>query len=193
MTPRTISALILGIVVLVCPFRAAGQPIVYERFEDGAAGSMRGGVAFVEDVVGWGGLAEPNHRSASFDGRAATCIDYGRETRVTAEDFTVEAFVKLAERSGYAAIAADWHEDGENRCWAFVLTPRGGLRFDVSPDGSFHGGNKLKTAPRLIEPNRWYHVAAVSQAGTSRIFVNGSKSPNWLGRYPAFFLKIKPT
>ena len=78
-------------------------------------------------------------------------------------DFTVEAFVKVAERSGYAAIAADWSEDGENRSWAFVLTPRGGLRFDVSPDGSFHGGNKLETAARLIEPGRWYHVAAVSQ------------------------------
>ena len=136
-------------------------------------GTVRGGVAFVEDVIGWGGLREANRYAAAFDGQAETCIDYGCETQVTSTNFTIEAFVKVAQRSDYAAIAADWSEEGNDRSWAFVIAPRGSLRFDVSPDGGFHSGNKLETAPRLIEPGRWYHVAAVSQGDTSRIYVNG--------------------
>ena len=149
------------------------EPLVCERFEGSVTGSIEGGVTFDADVVGWGGLVEPNRSSGSFDGQAGTGVNHGLEKRVQSTDFTVEAMIKVAQRSGYAAIAADWSEQGENRSWAFVLTPRGGLRFDVSPDGHFHGGNKLETTSRLIEPGRWYHVAAVSHGSASRIFING--------------------
>ncbi len=161
------------IMLMVSSPALLGQSVVHERFEKAVVGTISGRVTFANDVVGWGGLLEPNRRSAFFDGRAETYVDHGRAKKVTEEDFTVEAFVKLAERSGYAAIAADWNEENDHRSWAFVLTPRGALRFDVSPDGKFHPGNKLETSRRLIEPGRWYHVAAVSRGTDSRIFVNG--------------------
>ncbi len=163
------------------------QPLVYERFENSAVGTVSGGVRFVEDVVGCGGLSVDNRYSASFDGQAETCISFGLDKQVTSPDFTVEAFVKLAERGTYESIAADWDEEDNNRCWAFVVTPRGGLRFDVSPDGSFHGNHKLETPSRLIEPNRWYHVAAVSQGSTSRIYVNGHQVAEAVRANPGIF------
>lgn len=155
--------------------QAAGDPqvVVWEHFEDGTTGTLRGGVAYIHDVVGSGGVTTLNHSSASFDGRPETCIDFGRDCQVTTDSFTVEAFVKVKRPGQYAAIAADWNEAGANRSWAFVLTPYGGLRFDVSPDGQFHVGNKIETPPRLIKPQVWYHVAAVSDGRASRIYVNG--------------------
>ncbi len=177
----------LVVVVAISPWTMAEEPIVFERFENSAVGNRQGRVDFVEDVVGWGGLQEPNRWSAAFDGQLDTSIDYGAEKRVKRSGCSVGAFVKVSERSGYAAIAADWSEDGENRSWAFVLTPRGGLRFDVSPDGSFQGGNKLETAGRLIEPGRWYHVAAVSQGSTSRIFINGKQVAERIRAVPGIF------
>ncbi len=152
---------------------AGAEPVVYERFESGFAGTVRGDVAHSEDVVGYGGLTEANRSAAEFSGSTAACLDYGRDRQVPQEDFTVEAFVYVSHRGGYAAIAGDWNEEGDNRSWAFVLTPRGGLRFDVSPDGKFYGGNKLETGPRFLLPSQWYHVAAVSSGRTSRIFING--------------------
>lgn len=177
----------LAIVVLVWPSSLPAREIVYERFEGSAAGKLQGGVQFVDNVVGWGGLSVPNGNAASFDGQMETCINYGRDTHVTSTDFTVEAFIMVADRTGYAAIAADWNEDGDDRCWAFVLTPRGGLRFDISPDGRFHAGNKLETAPRLIALDRWYHVAAVSQGTTSRIYVNGRQVAEHSRSVPGIF------
>ncbi len=177
----------LAIVFLFSQSPLAAREVIYEQFEGSASGTLRGGVTFVEDVVGWGGLPVPNRKAASFDGQMETCIDYGRDRRVTSTDFTVEAYVKVADRTGYAAIAADWNEDGDDRCWAFVLTPRGGLRFDISPDGRFHAGNKLETSPRLIALDRWYHVAAVSQGTTSRIYLNGRKVAERTRTVPGIF------
>ncbi len=184
---KCVPSFLLATIVAAWHSPVHAQPLVYERFENSAAGTVEGGVRFVEDVVGSGGLAVDNRYSASFDGQAETGVNYGLDKQVTTVDFTVEAFVKLAERGHYAAIAADWNEDGDNRCWAFVVTPRGGLRFDVSADGRFSGGNKLETAPRVIEPNRWYHVAAVSQGSTSRIFVNGHQVAETVRANPGIF------
>ncbi|MBC8875280.1 MAG: hypothetical protein H8E44_38140 [Planctomycetes bacterium] len=164
---------LLGAGCVVWPCVAQAQPLVYERFENSAVGTIRGRVEFGTDVVGCGGLSLPNGHAAVFDGRPEACIDHGTKRKVTSTDFTVEAFVKLARRPRYDAIAADWSEDGENRSWAFVLLSNGALRFDVSPDGAFHVANKLETVSRLIGTGKWYHVAAVSQGSTSRIYVNG--------------------
>ena len=170
---RTFLFLLLCLVTTCWPCTLRAQPLIYERCENAAQGQVCGSLSFSQDVVGWGGLLEPNRYSAAWEGRPETCLDYGTEQRVTTTEFTVEAFVKSSQRTEYAAIASDWNEEGDQRSWAFVLTPRGGLRFDISPDGAFHPSNKLETAGRLIEPGRWYHVAAVSSGKLSRIYVNG--------------------
>jgi acetyl esterase/lipase len=152
---------------------ASADPLVYERFENTVVGQLDGQLSFGTDVVGHGGLTVDNQYAAVFDGKPDTFVSHGTATKVSSTDFTVEAFVRPSGRPRYAAIAADWSEQGENRCWAFVLESNGGLRFDVSPDGRFHLENKLETPPRLIRQGQWHHVAAVSDGDTSRIYVNG--------------------
>jgi hypothetical protein len=184
---RQIALLWIG-AALSCGGVSAG-PLVYERFENSAVGTVEGQVGFTADVVGYGGLEVENRRAAAFDGKPGTCVSYGTATQVASTDFTVEAFVKLARRPSYDAIAADWSEDGDNRSWAFVLLAGGGLRFDVSPDGAFHPGNKLETPARLIEPGKWYHVAAVSQGAVSRIYVNGRQVAATTRAEPGIFTR----
>ena len=159
----------LGLAGTLC----AGEPLVYERFEKAAGGKIEGGVRFVEDVVGWGGLQVPNQWSARFDGRPGTAVSHGTAKKVASSDFTVEAFVKLAEPAGYEVIASDWNEPGNQRAWALVVIPGGALRFDVSPDGQFYADNVLATHRGLVRPGTWYHVAAVSRGDASRLYVNG--------------------
>ncbi|MCR4414124.1 MAG: acetylxylan esterase [Thermoguttaceae bacterium] len=151
----------------------AAEPLVYERFENSTVGKIAGGVSFTNDVVGHGGLVVPNQAAAVFDGKPGTCVHHGPDVKITAPDFTVEAFVKVAGTADYQTIAAAWNEDENQRSWALVVSPGGGLRFDVSPDGGFHAGNVLATPTDVIEPGTWYHVAAVSQGSTSRLYVNG--------------------
>ena len=166
-------AVLLGIAVVALSGPASGEPLVYERFENSAVGTVHGEIRFTTDVVGHGGLVAPNRHAAVFDGKPETCVGYGTATKVGSTDFTVEAFIQPARRPTYDAIAADWSEDGENRSWALVLLSNGALRFDVSPDGRFYVENKLESPPRLIRIGQWYHVAAVSEGDTSRIYVNG--------------------
>lgn len=162
------------LLAITCTHPLCAQVLLYERCENAVEGQRRGNLSFTDEVVGWGGLTtEPNRFAVVWDGAPETCLDIGSEKQITAGDFTVEAFVKLSEPGDYAAIAADWSEEGNQRSWALMVTPRGGLRFDISPDGAFHPGNKLESPPRLIEPGHWYHVAAVSAGRVSRLFVNG--------------------
>ena len=165
--------LIISALVAVVGRAFATEPLVYERFENSVAGSVEGGVTYTTDVVGYGGLPVPNRCAAVFDGRCGTFVNHGISTKITSTDFSVEAYVKLAGRPDYDAIASDWNEDGDNRSWALVLLANGAVRFDVSPDGAFHIANKLESPPRVIQPGTWHHVAAVSRGDVSRIYVNG--------------------
>jgi acetyl esterase/lipase len=152
---------------------AADDALLYERFEGRTSGAVHGGVQFVPEVVGYGGISVENRSSARFDGQPKNSIDIGPMVKIETPDFTVEAFVKPEESWTYAAIAADWDEPGDQRSWALVLSPGNGLRFDVMPDGKFYPGNSLTTASRLLRGGAWYHVAAVSQGNVSRVYVNG--------------------
>jgi len=151
----------------------ADDTLVRVRFENGDEAVITGEVRLVEDVVLYGGIGESNRRSAGFNGDAAASVNFGEAKKVTSTDFTVEAFVKLSRGWVYQAIAGDWSEAEDDRCWALVVTPQRGLRFDISPDGAFHAGNKLETPPGLLACETWYHVAAVSDGNVSRIYING--------------------
>ena len=166
---------------------APGEPLVFERFEGSVVGNVEGEIRFTPEVVGHGGLAAANGQAAVFDGKRDTCVSYPATTRVASTDFTVEAFVQPARRPRYEAIAADWSEDGDNRSWALVLLPNGGLRFDVSPDGRFYVENKLETPPRMLRTGTWYHVAAVSRGDGSRIYVNGREMASTTRPKPGIF------
>jgi len=150
----------------------AAEPVVYERFENATVGRKCGGVAFTAEVIGFGGLVADNRAAAMLDGKPGTCVDYGPGVRVPANEFTCEAFIKPGSTADYQVIAAAWNEEADQRSWALVVLPGGGLRFDVSPDGRFHAENVLATPAEVLEPNQWYHVAAVCKGSTSRLYVN---------------------
>lgn len=162
----------LAILIVASGMLWAAQPLVYERFENSTQGRRCGGLDFTREVIGFGGLAAENQWAAVLDGKPGTCVDYGPEVRVPANDFTVEAFIKPASVADYQVIAAAWNEDGDQRSWALVVLPGGGLRFDVSPDGRFHAQHVLATPSEALEPGRWYHLAAACQGNTSRLYLN---------------------
>lgn len=172
MQTRAVVPAILAILILPGGVLAAAGPLVYERFENTTQGRKCGGLSFTGEVIGFGGLAPGNQAAAVLDGKPGTCVDYGPEVRVPANDFTVEGFLKPAGVADYQVIAAAWNEDGDQRSWALVVLPGGGLRFDVSPDGRFHAENVLATRAEALEPGQWYHVAAVCQGNTSRLYLN---------------------
>ncbi len=153
------------------PSTAPAETLLFEHFE-GSTGGTAAGVRFSTDVVGFGGTTWANRYSGVFDGEAGSFVSYGTRPKVTAADFTVEAFIRQAAVVRRGAIASDWSEQGANRSWALTVLDNGGLRFDVSPDGEYHRENTLVTMRQLIRPNQWYHVAAVSRGKRSLIYVN---------------------
>lgn len=177
---------VLGMVAMVRGGNA-GEVLLHERFESLPAVGVEGGVALMDDVVGYGGLELPNRASIRVDGRPGSAINLGALKTVETEDFTVEAFVKLEGPPDYDVVASCWSEDGENRAWALVILPGGVVRFDISPDGKFYPGNKLTTRPGVIRPGTWYHVAAVSRGKTSQIFVNGRLLASLERQVPGIF------
>jgi len=181
----------LWVLFAALPAWLLAEPLVYERFEVAPAGKVEGGVALCEDVVGHGGLVVPNARSGRFDGKPGTAINHGESKRVESPDFTVEAFVKLSGPPSLDVIASCWNEEGDNRSWAFAVLPGGALRFDVSADGKFSPDNVLATRPGFIKPGLWYHVAAVSQGQTSRIYVNGREAATKVRPIEGLFAKAK--
>lgn len=171
--PASILRCLIVWLATLAGLHAADEPLIYERFEGKPGGNLQGDVQFVPEVIGYGGLVGENRASARFDGKPGTVIRFDPEIKVTAPDFTVEAFVKPDETASYAALVADWDETDDQRAWALVLCAGNGLRFDVMPDGKFHPANALTTSARLLRAGSWYHVAAVSQGNVSRVYVNG--------------------
>jgi hypothetical protein len=167
------TAFFLVWLAFVSSLYAADDTLLYERFEGNATGTVHGGVRFMPDVVGYGGIGTENHSCAQFDGEVGTSITLGPRMVIDSPDFTVEAFVRPVGNWDFAAIAAQWDEEGDQRAWALVLTAGNGLRFDVMPDGKFHSGNTVQTPNRALHEDTWSHVAAVSQGDVSRIYVNG--------------------
>ena len=110
-----------GIVALLWQATLWAQALVYERFENSTQrhSPRPRHVRRGRCGLGWSEPSRIGMRRPSTVSRERAWI-WERTRRVTSSDFTVEAFVKLAERSDYAAIAADWNEDGDQRSWALV-------------------------------------------------------------------------
>ncbi|NQT54015.1 LamG domain-containing protein, partial [bacterium] len=167
-----------GVFALVAATVGTGAPLLYERFENSAVGTIAGGVTFSTDVVAptvdSGGGVVANDYTAVFDGADGTYVTHGTGTQVTSTNFTVEGFISVADTSAYRTIASDWGQTaGETRSWAFFVTDTGALRLDVSPNGNYYSNNRLMTGDGIIQTDKWYHVAAVSEGNVSRIYLDG--------------------
>ena len=171
------SGILCGLCVVVSLAAAASAaPLVYERFENSAVGTIVGGVTFSTDVIApmidAGGGPVANQYTAVFDGAGGTYVTHGTGTQVTSTSFTVEAFIRLDSTANYSTIASDWNQPNDDS-WFLIVTPTGQLRFDVSHTGQFVGANALYTPAGVIQADKWYHVAAVSDGSHSSIHVDG--------------------
>lgn len=161
----------VAMLVITTPV-AAAETLLWLRFEDGLDTGSAKGISFQPSDHFSGGIVG-SETHACIDGRSDSGITLDSEITFATTSLTVECFFQVDHVGEYQPLIADWQETGDRRSWALMVTPRGSLRWDVSPDGGFHAANKLETRPRLIQPGRWYHAAAVSDGETSRIYLNG--------------------
>ena len=70
--------MLLGIVALLWPCHCVGTTTGLRAIRElDSRERPKVGVTFVEDVVGWGGLTEPNRYAAAFDGQAGNVRGFG--------------------------------------------------------------------------------------------------------------------
>ena len=83
-------------------------------------------------------------------------------------DYTLEAWVNADSFAALGGIVTKYHT-GDANGWLLRLSsaaPYDGLCFD-----------QMETASGLLQPNLWYHVAAVNSGGTRRLWLNGVEQP----------------
>ena len=93
-------------------------------------------------------------------------------------DFTVVAWVKQPNQAGSGAdsstIVNKWHNTSGAKEWILRIdngTGSNKLQFIHTTDGS---SNIFTTGNTVIGTDTWYHVAAVGDSGTIKLFVNGT-------------------
>lgn len=97
--------------------------------------------------------------------------------------FSVDTWVNLAlYPEEIAPIVAKWNDlDANERGFILAITHQGTVRFDVSTNGRFAGGNSvILTSPNSdrVPLNKWTHLAAVfdSTAQALYIYIDGQRS-----------------
>lgn len=98
---------------------------------------------------------------------------YAQKTSPTGYSFsstaTVEAWIYLNSYGGSADQAIISRYDGTNG-WILHLTPTGQIRLNTNPGGT----NKLATSNQCVPLKRMVQIAAVYNAGTITIYMNGA-------------------
>ena len=93
-------------------------------------------------------------------------------------DFTVEAWVKQPNQAGSGAdsstIVNKWHNTSGAKEWILRIDNGSGnnnLQWIQTTDGN---SNQFTTGNTALANDTWYHVAAVGDSGTIKLFVNGT-------------------
>ena len=97
-------------------------------------------------------------------------------------DFTVEAWFTQPNQSGSGAssstIVNKWHNTSGAKEWILRIDNGTGsnvLQFIHTTDGN---SNIFTTGNTALGNDTWYHVAAVGDSGTIKLFVNGTQQSN---------------
>ena len=97
-------------------------------------------------------------------------------------DFTVEAWVKQPNQAGSGAssstIVNKWHNTSGAKEWILRIDNGSGnnnLQWIQTQDGN---SNQFTTGNTALANDTWYHVAAVGDSGTIKLFVNGTQQSN---------------
>jgi hypothetical protein len=147
---------------------AAARHYRFERTSSDASGQgvhavLRNGVRFVTEPAPVAG----SEVAIRFD---------GLDDHVVIQDegawpaYTVALWVRFETvRAGSLVVRTD--EAGPTVSWSHQLRVTTGRRFEHY---TFDGGGKVVTGTTLVEPGRWYHVAATAESGgLARLYVNG--------------------
>ncbi len=118
--------------------------------------------------------------------------------------FTLQAWIFCQNLNVNRPIASKLNTVGDQRSWAFLVTPEGYLRLRISSDGTAAGTSEWQTTYRAVNSDAWVHVAAVCDPlGADKIkfyannveYVHGNTGVNpptsifnstvdmWVGRY----------
>ena len=120
--------------------------------------------------------------SVFFDGTGdKLSVPNSSDVRLGSNDFTIEAWVKFGDVSGYwETIVGMWDTSANRKTFTLARyknagqTNDGDLYLSVSSDGSnqtnAHGSNDGKIA---LSINDWHHVAGVRDGNTLRVYING--------------------
>jgi hypothetical protein len=111
-------------------------------------------------------------------GSSSLLLD-GAEDRITfpdsadwlftsADDFTIEAWIRFNSLTGFQAICSHWTNSTQS--WVFDWTGSNTLRFAYSTNGSDTVSVAGAWTPST---GTWYHVAADKSSGTLRVYANG--------------------
>lgn len=95
----------------------------------------------------------------------------GSERFASPASFTVEAFVKVARKTGRHALVASKRRNGQNGAsWSLSLLPSGalGARFDTQPGAANRGDgfNQCWGSGTALDDGAWHHVALTYDAAT---------------------------
>ena len=120
--------------------------------------------------------------SVFFDGTGdKLSVPNSADIRLGSNDFTIEAWVKFGDVSGYwETIIGMWDTSANRETFTLARYKNGGqtndgdLYLSVSSDGSSdthaHGSNDSKI---VLSINHWHHVAGVRDGNTLRVYING--------------------
>ena len=106
--------------------------------------------------------------SIKFDGQNDHIIIPDHSSLDLTQDYTLEAWIFPESFSWLSGIISKYHTNAAN---GYILrlthqSPYTGLGFD-----------ELITTTNLLDPNQWFHIAAVKEGANRKVFINGVEYP----------------
>ncbi len=134
---------------------------------------------FVEDVSGNGHHGELLDGAdwseggkfigaVEFDGIEA-CVEVPHSDDLSLEAFSIEAWINCVPGSNQAILHKQGEGNSSNRNYILNIRPEGFLRGSFSSGGTQYDFD----GPTILEPSRWYHVAATYDGKVGKIYVDG--------------------
>lgn len=135
-----------------------------DRSPAGNNGALHGSVGFATGKVG---------QAFSFPGSTTAYVGLPNSDAMQfTSHFTLMAWIHPNDVSNYQQIISKWSLTAGDFGYQMNVAAGGALRLDVSDDGS-HYGNVISPGG-VLTGGTWSHVAATFDAGTCRLYVNGS-------------------
>ncbi len=107
---------------------------------------------------------QAQNNALNFDGQNDNIEIANNPSINLTDNYTIEAWIKVNSFKWLSGIVSKYQSEGSN---GYVLR--------LSGSGNYRGisFNEMETADNLLVSNQWYHIAAVSDAGTLHLYIDG--------------------